>query len=210
MDFSVETATGKRTISIVLPDRPYGVLVSGGLDSSVLLSLILMTRAKENSTVPFTAFNIKRGVGTELFSEKMMWWTSVYFKQEFPFQHLELPPDTPHYDCLRIPGVSLLNGGKVACLFSADTSNPPGFVHHQAPERTPVEKQFSFPRWRLPFLHCDKSHIVQLMYDLRLTFIEHLSHTCFAQNIYRCGKCFQCMERAWAYSTTGNLDSGIH
>lgn len=208
MKFEVSTATGKRTINIELPTSPYGVFVSGGIDSSILLCLILKTREVEKNTVPFMCYNVERGFGTEKFSEDMMMWISKFFQHPIPFKHVPLPVGTPHDQCLIAPSQLLFDSKEVSVVFSADTSNPPGFVHAQAPERTPVEQQHSFPRWRLPFLHCDKSHIVQLMYDLDATFIRDVSHTCFATDDYRCGTCFQCAERAWAFETVGQVDHG--
>lgn len=211
MIFNVNTLSGPRAIDIVLPDKPYGVFVSGGVDSSVLLCLIMITRMAEGNKVPLTAFNIMRGAGTEKFSESMMMWINKMFYSDIQLEHVALPYGTPHYDCLRVPGLGLLNSRRVHFMFSGCTSNPPSLENHeQAPTRAALDTQHTNPRWRLPFLHCYKDHIVQLMYDRNLQFIRDVSHTCFAQEEYRCGKCFQCMERAWAFENVGQVDYGKH
>lgn len=211
MDFNVSTPTGQRQVTITLPKSGrVGVLTSGGLDSSVMLAMFLMTRKVENPNLPFIALNVKRGFGTERFSKAMIGKMEEHFDMEIPFEHVSLPPDTPHNLCLTTPIVPLLDLRFVSKVFSADTSNPAGFVHEQAPNRTPAADQHKFSRWELPFLHCDKSHIVQLMHQLDLGFVELLSHTCFAQDEYRCTTCFQCEERAWAYKTLGLTDHGDH
>lgn len=211
MIFDVSTPTGDRRIQITLPKSGrVGILTSGGIDSSVMLAMVLMTRKLENPDLPFVALNVKRGFGTERFSKVMISKMEEHFEMEIPFEHLDIAPDVPHYKCLTEPVVPLLDQGTITKVFSADTSNPTAFNHEQAPNRTPVSDQFKFRRWGLPFLHCDKSHVVALMHQLNLGFIETLSHTCFAQDEYRCKVCFQCEERAWAYKTLQLTDHGEH
>lgn len=211
MDFHISTPTGDRRIQITLPKTGrIGILTSGGIDSSVMLATILMTRKIENPDLPFVALNVKRGFGTERFTRVMIDKMEDYFDVQIPIQHLDIAADVPHFKCLTNPAVPLLDNGDVTKVFSADTSNPVGFVHEQAPNRTPVADQFKYQRWGLPFLHCDKSHVVALMHKMNFTFIETLSHTCFAQDEYRCRVCFQCEERAWAYKTLSLTDHGEH
>jgi 7-cyano-7-deazaguanine synthase in queuosine biosynthesis len=211
MRFSVTTPTGARDIDIVLPHvGPYGVLVSGGIDSSVMLALILMARKQEQSDVPFTALNVKRGYGTEAFSAVMVNRMAQHFGVPIHYRNLDLPEGTPHHECLTTPVVPLLKLREYRMVFSGDTSNPPALEHAEAPNREPVENQDKYAGWKLPLLHCDKSHIVQLMYDLDLDFIADESHTCYAQNRLRCNVCFQCTERAWAFKMVGRPDTGQH
>lgn len=211
MDFQISSPTGDRQISIALPQSGrIGILTSGGIDSSVMLALILTARKAENPTLPIIALNVKRGFGTERFSKAMIERMEEHFEMEIPFQYVQHPIDTLHHECLTRPIVPLLDLGIISKVYSADTSNPPEFEHEQAPNRTRVQDQFKFPRWNLPFLHCDKSHIVGLMHQLNVGFIEELSHTCFAQDEYRCKVCFQCEERAWAYKTLSLTDTGLH
>lgn len=211
MDFHVSTPTGDRKIQIILPQSGnICILASGGIDSSVLLSTILMARQAESPNLPFTVLNIKRGLGTEEFSRAMVNKLEDHFGVEIPFQYVDLDPSVHHSECLTNPIVPLLDRGDYTHCFNAETSNPAGFVHVGAPNRTPVKNQFKFKKWRMPFLHCDKTHIVQLMHQLNLSFIETMSHTCFAQARYRCKTCFQCEERAWAYKTLNLTDPGEH
>lgn len=161
--------------------------------------------------MPFTAFNVMRGAGTERFSESMMMWVGKAFGEEIPFEHVPLPEGTPHYDSVRVPGLHLLDTGRVNFIFSGCTTNPPHLAdHEQAPKRTPLAEQHTYRRWKLPLLHCYKDHVVQLMYDLDLIFIRDVSHTCVAQDEYRCRNCFQCLERAWGFQNIGQVDHGKH
>lgn len=211
MDFDISTPTGARTVRISLPSLPYGVLVSGGFDSSLLLALVLMTRAQENHRVPMTAYNVRRGYGTEAFAEEIVRRLGLHFGVTIHLEHLPLPPETPHQESVMNPTVRLLDAGRIIKAFVADTTNPPietpGSLQ---PVRLPVCDQFKYRRWALPFLHLDKSHTVGLVRQLGLTFIETHSHTCTRKEAFRCGQCFQCMERAWAYQTLGLTDPGEH
>ena len=211
MDFDISTPTGARTVNICLPPFRYGVLVSGGFDSSLLLALILMARAEKKIKTPFTAYNVRRGCGTEKFSEEMVQMMEWYFSTSIQFEHLDMLPETPHEVQVRNSTVPLLNAGRIMTAICADTTNPPidtpGWL---APMRVSVEDQFKYKRWSLPLLHLDKSHTVGLVRKLGLHFIETHSHTCTQLDQYRCGKCFQCQERAWAYRTLGLTDLGQH
>jgi tRNA(Ile)-lysidine synthase TilS/MesJ len=209
MNFNVSTPTGDRVISIDIPQRPYGVLVSGGVDSSLMLALILMAQREAGSKVRWCALNIKRGFGTEEFSEAVVRRMGEHFGVQIPFEHVNIKPDVHHSECLRAPILPLMNMGLFHRMFSADTTNPPVEIEG-SPVRVTLDEAAKYKTWSLPLLHCDKTHTVSLIRQLGLNFIETESHTCVAQDRYRCGVCFQCQERAWAYRVLGFTDPGVH
>lgn len=211
MDFNISTPTGDRTVTIGLPPLHFGVMVSGGFDSSLMLALVLMTRRHQRIKAPFTAYNVRRGSGTEQFSKEMVQMLADRFGTSIDFEYLDLPPDTHHHVQVKHPIAKLMEQGKVLVTMLADTQNPPietpGWL---APDRLPVADQFKYKRWSWPFIHMDKTHTIALVRQLDLTFIETHSHTCTQQDSGRCGKCFQCQERAWGYRTLGLTDPGEH
>lgn len=209
MDFHVTTPSGSRTVSINLPPLPYGVMVSGGFDSSLLLALVMITRAAEGHLVPFTCFNIRRGGGTERFSRQVVDLMRLHFDRPIQLEHVDLPVGVPHSKSVPTPMVPILDSGRVCQIISGDTTNPPiATPGWQQPQREALEDQFKYKRWQMPMLHIDKSHTVALVRQLGLHFIEHYSHTCTEQDQWRCRQCFQCQERAWGYTSQGLIDPG--
>jgi 7-cyano-7-deazaguanine synthase in queuosine biosynthesis len=94
------------------------------------------------------------------------------------------------------------------CVIGADTTNPTVELPGLAPVRVPVEEQDKWQNYKLPFLHLDKSHTVQLAHDLGLDWLPKMTHTCTESPDIRCGQCWQCNERAWAFNLLGLEDTG--
>lgn len=209
MQFNVSSPSGDRTIDLNLPKSGrIAVLLSGGLDSAVMLSLILMAKQKENLDLNIIAINVMRGRGTEEFSESMLNAINSHFNEKIVLHHIKVPPNVDDATAILHSTAPLTNAPALfKNIFCGSTTNPP-IDHPGAPIRASVDKQHAFIKWRMPFLHCDKSHTVALMKHLGLDFIEELSHTCTETESLRCGECFQCTERAWAYSELGLIDKG--
>lgn len=201
------------TVDIRLPktDLPIGVLVSGGFDSAVLLHLILLTCKHEAPDAKIIVLNVRRGAGTEEFSEKITNEVcSSARTARLPVVHVDLDPGIHHSLQVLIPIRKLLADGVVGCVFSGDTSNPNVPLNDVVPPmRQSVKNQFINPQWPLPFLHLDKRHIVGLAADHGLSFVSTMSHSCTDCDEGRCGKCFQCQERAWAFKELGLVDGGV-
>lgn len=212
MDFTVTTPQGTRTVSIKLPGMHYGVLMSGGFDSALMLALILEARKQEQHKVPFTVYTVQRGMGAEEFAINMAGLMEEHFKVNLNMVFLGMPPGLPHNKEVGVPAASVVGAWLVGKMFSGATSNPPiDTGKWLAPTRPSLDAQKpGFKRWVYPMLHLDKSHTVAMVRERGYDFIETNSHTCTQLPKGRCGECFQCQERAWAYRTLGVTDPGEH
>lgn len=195
MNYEVETPTGLRTISIELPAEPFGVLVSGGFDSTLLLYLV----AREAGERPFFTCNVQRGAGTEDAAVRVVRAAMSRFGARIT--HRQLCTVGPHNVQVLNAAESYLRTGEVSRVFVADTTNPPDL--EQGPWRQPPQNQFAYPKWMFPFLHCDKSHTVGLAHQLGLADVFELTHTCTDYVSLECGLCWQCRERAWGIAQNG-------
>lgn len=189
MMYRVETRTGPRTISIELPDEPFGVLISGGFDSTLLLYLV----ASQAGERPFFTCNVQRGTGTEKAAVRVV--KAAIYRFGCKITHRQLCTVGAHNVQVLNAAESYLKTGEVKKLLVADTTNPPDL--EEGPWRQPVENQFAFPKWSFPFLHCDKSHMVALAEQLGFDDVFDLTHTCTDYADLECGQCWQCRERAW-------------
>jgi 7-cyano-7-deazaguanine synthase in queuosine biosynthesis len=62
---------------------------------------------------------------------------------------------------------------------------------------------------RLPFKDLEKTHTIEAFYKLGIEHLLPYTHSCGADLDMPCGKCFNCLERAWAYNTLGlEIDLG--
>jgi 7-cyano-7-deazaguanine synthase in queuosine biosynthesis len=53
-----------------------------------------------------------------------------------------------------------------------------------------------------------KDEIIQIMFDEQQEELMNITHSCTEQKNGRCGKCWQCTERAWAFDKLGKTDTG--
>lgn len=74
-----------------------------------------------------------------------------------------------------------------------------------APERAKREGD----NFRLPVFDLNKDSIVSLALELNLENLIATTKTCQEEREIRCGVCFKCQERAWAFEQVGVADPGI-
>ncbi len=198
--YLINTPSGLRTISIDLPDEPFGVLISGGFDSTLLLHLIC--REIGASGRVFYTCNVSRGLGTE----EAALATAQRLSERYGcvITHRQLCTNGEHADQVSNAAHSYLATGEVAKLFVADTTNPD--VLPNGPNRLSPAETKRLPRWLFPFLHCDKSHMVALADQLGIVPDMIYTHTCTEWGEGECGVCWQCRERAWGFGQNGLTD----
>jgi 7-cyano-7-deazaguanine synthase in queuosine biosynthesis len=81
-----------------------------------------------------------------------------------------------------------------------DTSNPPDLPDG------PKRKQSYDDKFLQPMFDWTKKDTVALAIELGLTDLMKISHSCTERKISRCGHCWQCRERAWAFDQNQYID----
>jgi len=66
------------------------------------------------------------------------------------------------------------------------------------------------PKILMPFIEMHKDEILKILFDNDQTKLLELTHTCTERKTGRCGQCFQCNERQWAFDQLGKTDPGIN
>jgi 7-cyano-7-deazaguanine synthase in queuosine biosynthesis len=90
-------------------------------------------------------------------------------------------------------------------LIVADTKNPDDYLSQEGPERIPSNNKILMQ----PLLNHDKRTTLLLAQDMKvLDKVSEISHTCTESKTLRCTLCWQCLERAWAFSKLGLTDMG--
>ncbi len=199
------TPTGDGYSDVTLPAKPYKVFVSGGFDSALLL-YILCRQAVEQKLDTVYAVVVDRGFASVDFSLRVCQWAEQRTGVKVDLEVLSIPEDLPHWRHINEPATQLHARGLITV--SADTQNPPGVeLPGVAPRR--IQPNLQFSNWLFPFSGVDKSHTVYLANRLGvLDDIAEISHTCTETHGLRCGQCWQCSERAWAFNLLGLSDIG--
>lgn len=187
-------------------NKKYGIMLSGGLDSAFLLYLIL----NKNKNIIIQPFSILKHDHSYKYVNPIIKYFNKQFGIDIPETILVGNPNVHH----RMQGT--LGVGevfrkypKIQILFSGLNQNPPepfGDPNWIKPNRP--SSDYQVPKMKFPFLHLYKTDIVSLMFEHGQEELMNLTHTCTELTDSRCGECFQCNERAWAFDQLGKTDTG--
>jgi hypothetical protein len=197
---------GKQIVVNLQQDIKYGIMLSGGLDSTVLLYLML----ERCPTASIQPFYIAKHDGSFAYIDGIIEYINMLFNIRMPTPIKVGSPDISHSQINQV-GIRhvLFKYPKIEKLYIGINQNPPqpwGDPKWQFPNRPTSNNS---PRLEMPFLQLYKTHIVDLVDQFKIQALADLTHTCTEQVTGRCLKCFQCNERMWAYETLGLKDTGI-
>ena len=192
----------------------YGIMLSGGLDSAVLFYLILSCAKSKNIQLDIQPFTIPKVDGSYLYVNDIL----NYFEDQFnisipttihvgdPTVHHTLQSKTAVIDILeKFPHIDQ--------IYFATNQNPPhSFDYSEYPQGGFPNrvKGSEHPKILMPFIDMYKDQILKLVFDHKEEELLLLTHTCTERKTGRCGQCFQCNERAWAFTQLDKIDSGIN
>jgi hypothetical protein len=184
----------------LVPTSRYGIMLSGGLDSAVLLYLIL----DESPTINIQPFTIPKHDGALLYIENILSYMEGKFNITLPKSILVGNPDLYH----SAQGPSAVKEIKtkyaIDHLFFGSNRNPPITITGNNPVRiSPTNNSIL-----CPFFDLYKTDIVQFAIDCNAQELFNITHTCTEQQQGRCNNCWQCQERAWAFNKLNLTDTG--
>jgi hypothetical protein len=197
---------GKQIVVNLQQNTSYGLMMSGGLDSTVLLYLML----KDCPTANIQPFYIAKHDGSYTYIDGIIEYLNLLFSIRIPEPIKVGSPDT-HHTQINQEGAKeiFFKYPEIEKLFVGFNQNPPqpwGNSNWVFPVRPTSNRS---PRVEVPFMMLYKTHIVDLVDQFEIQALANLTHTCTEQVTGRCLKCFQCNERMWAYETLGLKDTGI-
>jgi len=182
--------------------KQYGIMLSGGLDSAILLYLLL----KDNPTINLQPFTIPKFDGAALYAGPIVDYYNKIFSTSLSQPILVGNPNVFHRQQSRVAITDIFSKHPVDILFVAINQNPPELGKLPgAPHRA---KKSDNPKIIFPFVDMYKDQIVQIMYSEGQEHLINITHSCTEQQIGRCRQCWQCTERAWAFSQLNKIDTG--
>jgi hypothetical protein len=177
--------------------KQYGLLLSGGLSSSLLLYLMMKDRPTAR-VQPFTISNASEN--SILYANPIIDYFNSKFGWTIPHTIKvgnDLLPEDQLYDSSLL--FILKKHTDIVELFNGSNNSPDG--PPPIPSRRKIKK---------PFLFFTKDKVLELIYNEGLDDIIDLTHSCTTQSVGRCGHCRNCTVRSWAFSTVGKFDTGTN
>lgn len=183
-----------RIMDVNLEDtNKVGVAFSGGMDSTLLLYMMLKDKEQRNLNTEIHCFTASQ-CGTKLNSQ------IVLSQPEFAGKVIHhLDADNQTTEGIKPLMRWLLDAGWT--VYGATNATP----LEQIGGRYPI-RAAKFPDGNnnhLPFLMMYKYHILDAYYQLGIDHLLKFTHTCTEQEVGDCGLCFACRERQWAFEKLG-------
>jgi len=182
--------------------KQYGIMLSGGLDSAILLYLLL----KNNPNINLQPFTIPKFDGAALYAGPIVDYYNKLFSTNIPQPILVGDPSVHHRQQSKVAVAYIFNNHPVDTLFVAINQNPSEL--DQLPGAPQRDKKSDNPKIAFPFVDMHKDQILKIMYDEGQEHLIDITHSCTEQQIGRCGQCWQCTERNWAFSQLNKIDTG--
>lgn len=202
MIFECGPISDRRTLEIVLPDsKRLGVFVSGGMDSALLYYLFCKLNHDAGNTHEIVPFTMIRTEGSKFFARPIINYINSCFN--LPKQDLIIVGDN------KLPEDQQIISGIMEVLVTEQAEIIYVGVIEALPEHMigwhpiPAPESYNF---KTPFVNLNKSHIVDLIYQLNVEKLFTMSHSCI-DDIGRCNTCNGCKERAWGFELMNKIDT---
>lgn len=187
------------------PTQHIGAMLSGGMDSALMLYLILKEKPLYTKLTVFNVPNTKDNA--RYFSTKIILFLENKFNCSIFFDYIG-DITLAHNKIINYSVNYVLENKLVDVLYVGINQNPPIDHFVSGPTRRhpskPIPKNLAFP-----FIHLYKTHILEIYKQLDILELADITHSCTENTGKRCNICFQCHERAWAYKELGLIDRGI-
>lgn len=186
-----------------LPQR-IGVSLSGGPDSAILYYKVLKENFSSELGKNIIAMCMPKHDGADYFAKLVNDWMKAHFKlDELPLLFIGNPNDE-HDQIVANAIWSALELNIVDCVLLADNIPPV----NSFPGMQPIRNRSTVPAIVQPFFDLTKDQIISMFFEEGVEDLLAVTHSCTEMTRGRCNKCWQCNERAWAFSQIGRSDPG--
>lgn len=199
-----------------------GIMVSGGLDSTVLAYLLFDIRNKTGRKNEFSLFVVPRPDDSYAHAHRVIDYLENHFNLKTELNVVG-SGDLHHTKQVASGIQDAVENYNCDVILTAITTNP---ENANPPVRLPTYQYGTFlddkgvaydgpkrikswsPKVFDVFWDYTKINTVKVIKDLGLNEITNITHTCTGSKTLRCGRCWQCCERAWGYQMNGIEDTG--
>jgi hypothetical protein len=209
--------------NIIKNHKTIGIAVSGGLDSTLLAYLLTYTKYKLQSSAELKYFCVPRPDDSILHARRVVDYIDRWFNQPPSTIYSVGQGDLHHSEqvksgmreAIQTHNLDILVAG---VTMNPESCNPPEYLPNYeygkftepdgTPYNGPIRVKPQNPKFINPFWNVTKEETVALMKEMQLTEIPNITHTCTGSKSKRCGVCWQCCERAWAFAKNDLIDTG--
>lgn len=209
----MELITFDQTVKIELDtDKRTGVLLSGGMDSAIMLFLILKEIQDKQLKIDLRVYNIPNvNDNAVVYSRRVVEFLEKYFDTTIKLINIG-DGAASSLKLIKQPSIALLQSKEVEVLYSGQNQFPPEAqnwpIYHSTTgnfvRRSPDEPDSAFAKF--PFIKLYKHHILDIYRQFNLLELAAITHSCTTQKEGRCEQCLWCVERAWAFTQIGLTD----
>jgi 7-cyano-7-deazaguanine synthase in queuosine biosynthesis len=197
-------------VFIPIHTKQIAVLVSGGADSAVLL--YMLAQEAKNSNVKILTFTVPRADGAINYSPEIVNCVNRLAETKLP-QPIQIgnPIGLHHSQQTRSGHREILNKfPEVDYIYYASQQVAKELENIESIEYPWRPQRMFYPDKTIcPFFDLTKEHTLELYYKLQIEELLKYSHSCCVWDKGRCGKCYNCIERVWAFKKLDQIDPGI-
>ena len=182
-------------------NKRVGIMLSGGLDSGTLAWCLCKIVQDHDLDNVITFYTSPRPDNSITHADNMS--KAIQSNLGIKLKHKMRGDGNAHHS------QQVWTGMQVAMMendvvLTAETAQP---EHMQTDhfERLRVDSEKAFQ----PFFDITKEFTVALAIEQGLDFVMELSHSCTETADVRCGVCWWCRERAWAFEANNHTDPGV-
>ncbi len=197
----------KRQVEIALPadKKRIGVMLSGGADSAILLYILALEKKMSGSDHELIPFTVARPDGAWNYVKPIVDKVNEILDIELPAPIQVGDPTLHHSQQGRSGEREARATYNIEHCFYGSQAHPPVQMPGEYPARP---DKVDLPGTTIPFALVDKRHTLDLYNVFDVWPLIELTHSCTAQTEGRCGECYNCTERAWAFTELGFQDPG--
>lgn len=179
-----------------------GFFISGGFDSTVLLLAACEIRKKNNLNIEYLGLTVPRSDNSLDHANRVVTWINGKFLSNIDIISVG-NPNLHHSVQVRFGCKKAKDYNYADLYLLADTAIPID-LENDAPERIRSDEDLFYQPW----FDKTKDYVVRLAAELDIEEISKITHTCTESKTIRCGKCWQCRERQWAFQQVAIEDFG--
>lgn len=200
----------KRQVEIALPadKKRIGIMLSGGADSAILLYILALEKKISGSEHELIPFTVARPDGAWNYVKPIVDCVNEILDITLPAP-LQVGDPTLHHSQQGRSGEREAREkyGIEHCFYGSQAHPDKALI--ELPGEYPARPdKVDLPGTTIPFALVDKRHTIDLYNVFDVWPLIELTHSCTALTEGRCGQCYNCVERAWAFGELGFTDPG--
>lgn len=197
-----------RLFEPILQKNKIAVFLSGGFDSAISAYCMLKIVREYSLPATFSFYNFSGSIIQSKQGLKVKEYLETHFGS-LEYHYIDsLQENYTVRDILNMQTqmtMDLIKDNNIDIVVRFDNKVP---AHLQSLSSAPIRKNWIHPKFSLPLIDVLKDEIVGLALELNLHDLITITKSCLLEQEIRCGECYQCRERAWAFEQNNTVDPG--